>query len=469
MFLVLPTAVYEQLTGEVGINRPTNPGIMPNFIQGADPSINAIATMNWQKQKQQYDTITHVNKALIALTKKALSPEYRKVLNNLFIGTANIREYHDFFMQIFIKWGKPKAQDTTMNNERLHAPWDPSTRDFSDVLRQIRDATSTFAFFINQRKPEHELVRAAEQIILNTGLFETQYRAWRAQPDAMQIVRGHASRRGGQIKWICGMKRHSLQANSDSEGMPNAEAGVEEAEEADAEFLNSLQNFSEANANNANTFNTMTNEMYAAIQALDRKMHDLALSVASKPPAAAPTAPVYAPPPVAYAPPAAPYVPAPTPPPVYGPPAYQQQQQPFAGYGGGYNNYQGGRNRGSGRGHGRGYQQGRGYQTPTPQYGVTSYNMERISMACSNPTFMQTKPTSPTTKSTSKTGITAGAMDMMSQTIITAGIVRPLFQDMCIGQLETTPAADVKRQNTKRKCDGEERVVALLTKLILYV
>jgi hypothetical protein len=28
---------------------------------------------------------------------------------------------------------------------------------------------------------------------------------------------------------------------------------------------------------------------------------------------------------------------------VYGPPAYQQQQQPFAGYGGGYNNYQGGR------------------------------------------------------------------------------------------------------------------------------
>jgi hypothetical protein len=95
--------------------------------------------------------------------------------------------------------------------------------------------------------------------------------------------------------------------------------------------------------------------------------------------------------------------------------------------------------------------------------------MERISMACSNPTFMQTKPTSPTTKSTSKTGITAGAMDMMSQTIITAGIVRPLFQDMCIGQLETTPAADVKRQNTKRKCDGEERVVALLTKLILYV
>jgi hypothetical protein len=90
-------------------------------------------------------------------------------------------------------------------------------------------------------------------------------------------------------------------------------------------------------------------------------MHDLALSVASKPTAAARTAPVYAPPPVAYAPPAAPYVPAPTPPPVYGPPAYQQQQQPFAGYGGGYNNYQGSRNRGRGRGRGRGYQQGRGY------------------------------------------------------------------------------------------------------------
>jgi hypothetical protein len=52
-------------------------------------------------------------------------------------------------------------------------------------------------------------------------------------------------------------------------------------------------------------------------------MHDLALSVASKPPATAPPAPVYAPTPVAYAPPATPYVPAPTPPPVYGPPAYQ--------------------------------------------------------------------------------------------------------------------------------------------------
>jgi hypothetical protein len=46
----------------------------------------------------------------------------------------------------------------------------------------------------------------------------------------------------------------------------NAEAGVEEAEEADAEFLKSIQNFSEANANNANTFNMMANGMYAAIQ-----------------------------------------------------------------------------------------------------------------------------------------------------------------------------------------------------------
>jgi hypothetical protein len=261
MFLVLPTAVYEQLTGEVGINYPTNPGIMPNFIQGADPSINAIATMNWQKQKQQFDTITHVNKALIALTKKVLSPEYRKVLNNLFIRTANIREFHDFFMQIFIKWGKPKAQDTTMNNERLHAPWDPSTRDFSDVLRQIRDA-STFAFFINQCKPEHELVHAAEQIILNTGLFETQYCAWRAQLDADRTWPRF------QTWWTDQMDlwhETSLPASKFGFRM-NAEAGVEEAEEADAEFLKSIQNFSEANANNANTFNMMANGMYAAIQ-----------------------------------------------------------------------------------------------------------------------------------------------------------------------------------------------------------
>ena len=96
------------------------------------------------------------------------------------------------------------------------------------------------------------------------------------------------------------------------------------------------------------------------------------------------------------------------------------------------------------------------------------HNMERISMACNSPTFMQTKPTSPTTKSTSKTGITVGAMDMMSRTIITAGIVQPPHQDMCIGQLGITHAAAAKRQSTKLKCDGEGRVVALLTKLILY-
>jgi hypothetical protein len=83
---------------------------MSNYMQRADPSINAITTMNRQKQKQQFDTINHVNNSLTALTKKTLSPEYQKVLNNLFTETANIPEFADFFMQVSIKWGKPKAQ-----------------------------------------------------------------------------------------------------------------------------------------------------------------------------------------------------------------------------------------------------------------------------------------------------------------------------------------------------------------------
>ena len=67
----------------------------------------------------------------------------------------------------------------------MRVAWDPMTRDISDVIGQIRDA-SLYAHFTSDIKPEHELITAGEAIILNTGLFKKEYSNWRYRQTAQR-------------------------------------------------------------------------------------------------------------------------------------------------------------------------------------------------------------------------------------------------------------------------------------------
>ena len=60
----------------------------------------------------------------------------------------------------------------------MRVAWDPMTRDITDVIRQIWDA-SLYAHFTGEIKPEQELITAGEAIFLNTGIFKEEYSDWR--------------------------------------------------------------------------------------------------------------------------------------------------------------------------------------------------------------------------------------------------------------------------------------------------
>ena len=124
------------------------------------------------------------NKALMALTKSKLESKYRLQLQNLFTGIPD-RTFIAFYNRIFDKWGRVNTFDIDVNTERMRKTWDPTTDDMADLLQQICEG-SIFAYYVNYQKQDHELVQICKRLILETGLFDTQFQNWKRRDEAQR-------------------------------------------------------------------------------------------------------------------------------------------------------------------------------------------------------------------------------------------------------------------------------------------
>ena len=172
MWKVLRDEPYLIITGE-NVVAPLRPGLVPPYLPNGTSAQNATIQVTWQKNKELADQADNMDKALIEIAKSKLDPKFRTSLSTMFRGLPE-RTFVDFFDRIYRKWGRWTPHDVTENDERMRAPWDPSENDIADVIKQINDAV-IFAYFVDHQKNTKEMVTVGEKLILDTGLFATQY------------------------------------------------------------------------------------------------------------------------------------------------------------------------------------------------------------------------------------------------------------------------------------------------------
>jgi hypothetical protein len=110
-----------------------------------------------------------------------LDAKVKQTLNSLFIGTAH-QTFLDYFNELWTKWGRNTPNDIRDNGNRMRAPWDPVHQDMAELINQIRNA-SIFGHFTNHNISDLDMVTAGEQLIIDTGLFASQYVEWRRRPE----------------------------------------------------------------------------------------------------------------------------------------------------------------------------------------------------------------------------------------------------------------------------------------------
>ena len=152
------------------------PPLVPPFNEHGTPAYNAQVQVTWQKNKELHNQHKNTHKALIEIAKVKLDPNYQCTLTLMFTGLLH-RTFGDLFNRRFTKWGQPTLHDITTNEEGMKAPWDPQERDIGNVIKQINDG-NLFGYFVGHKKNNNDLVTIGEKIVLNTGLFATQYCQW---------------------------------------------------------------------------------------------------------------------------------------------------------------------------------------------------------------------------------------------------------------------------------------------------
>ena len=88
------------------------------------------------------------------------------------------------FSSFIDKYGKVTPTDIDDNVARMKKPWNP-TDPIENMFAQINDVYK-YSVFSRQPIPQ-ALVQAAEVLILQSGVFPTEYKVWQHEPKGNQI------------------------------------------------------------------------------------------------------------------------------------------------------------------------------------------------------------------------------------------------------------------------------------------
>ena len=280
-WLVIPVAMYIVLTGE-NVVAPNQPPQVPVYPPNASQQDNMIINITWQKNKELWENMINMGRALISVAKSKLDPKYRQNLSNMLTGVTD-RSFREFFDKLYTKYGRATPFDIEQNDKRMSATWDP-TDDIADLLRQIKDG-SIFAHYVGHQKNDKELVTIGERAILNTGLFPNQYQNWKRRDEENRTWADFEQ--FWQIEYDLW---HETAVPATQLGYAGATDAAEPNEDVEKAYYDSLQSFGEANQHNAQTFSHMSetnlelvNNMSTQISALTKQVSDLACAVQQQP------------------------------------------------------------------------------------------------------------------------------------------------------------------------------------------
>ena len=265
LFLGIPEADYLLLTGEQ-IAPPMQPPDFPQLDPNGTEAQHRQVQLMWDKQFAQWNTVKNINLELIEAARSAMEPSYARSSVTL-VGTTNTNVFLEWFNNLFGKWGIPTPEDIEINDRRMKAPWDPATRDFEDVLRQIEDS-AIFARLIRKPKSDHDLLNAGLLVVKGCGMFANEVKAWNLLPEADKTWANFKTFFSEQLlachlagvsttPGLAGYSANVEGSNASQTTASNIEADMAASERA---YTESVANLAQSQANNAAAFNTMSND-----------------------------------------------------------------------------------------------------------------------------------------------------------------------------------------------------------------
>ena len=117
LFIALPIDHYQRFTN-VPLNLPGPTPELPRFTEKMDATQREQAKLQWQAHKCENDNIKNMNEALLNMFLEGTDPDYKRHLDNNFVGAIN-SNFWNVFNGFLTKYGKFKPLDMEANTVRM--------------------------------------------------------------------------------------------------------------------------------------------------------------------------------------------------------------------------------------------------------------------------------------------------------------------------------------------------------------
>jgi hypothetical protein len=137
------------------------------------------AKIEWAHNRPVYEMHKNVNAALISVFRQAINPEVIADVETdpQIHQVTNFLTYFDQFMRAY---SRTDALATKKLHEDMKEPWDPTTMEFSKLVRQLRDGMRFAQYqYIDTLITAERALQMAELLILKCGHMKTKYSMWK--------------------------------------------------------------------------------------------------------------------------------------------------------------------------------------------------------------------------------------------------------------------------------------------------
>ena len=270
LFVALPVVHYQRFTA-VPLVLPGPTPQLPTYPAGTNTSTRDNIKLTWQAHKAENDNIRNMNEALLTLFLAAIDPAYKRHLENDLVGVTQ-QNFWDVFSSFLDKYGRVTPIDHEQNLIRMKRNWD-AQEPIETLFAQINDANE-YSIFAGTPFQEHDLIQAAEMLVLRTGQFSQEYKDWRALPDNLRTWNGF------QDWW---QRAYNLKEETNITASDlNYAANLQKDDDEDTLDTSSLTHFGEAFAANSTVIsqlseanNTMNETLQGNIMSLQGQIESM--------------------------------------------------------------------------------------------------------------------------------------------------------------------------------------------------
>ena len=180
LFACLPQAIWGAYSQDPYPADPADPGLVANVPQNATPVEASNFKGQWDFVKKVHTDFNTMNSALIDRFLTFMDLAYKQDFMNTRVTNPRV-QFRDCLAYFLQRYGNTNETERAKNKELMKIPW--ALQDgWERPQKQIDDST-IYAIFSGHPIPDSDIVDAAITLIIQTGLFSTQYEQWHERAD----------------------------------------------------------------------------------------------------------------------------------------------------------------------------------------------------------------------------------------------------------------------------------------------